>query len=66
MAARLTAAEVWSQLESQHFGVVGFVTPRGEARSAGIVYTVRDRYGVGVPVKTMLSPVEAARRVPVS
>lgn len=43
MGAQLTAAQVWAELGRQLFGVVGFVTARGEARTAGIAYVVRDR-----------------------
>lgn len=43
MEARLTTNQVWTQLESQIFGVVGIVTARGEARTVGIAYLVRDR-----------------------
>ena len=43
MPAPVTTDLVWSTVEKQPFGVLAFVTPRGEARSAGIVYVVEDR-----------------------
>lgn len=43
MEARLDAAQIWKRLKSQVFGVVGFVTAVGEARTAGIAYMVRDK-----------------------
>ncbi len=43
MAANLTTEQVWRELEKRSFAVLGFVTARGEARTAGIVYVVRDR-----------------------
>jgi hypothetical protein len=43
MPASITRDQVWEQLERQIFAVVGMVTARGQARTAGIVYVVRDR-----------------------
>jgi hypothetical protein len=43
MPAPVTTDLVWRELEKQVFAVVGMVTARNEARTAGIVYTVRDR-----------------------
>lgn len=43
MPANLTSGQVWREVEKRFFAVLGYVTPRGEARSAGVVYTVRDR-----------------------
>jgi len=43
MPATITSSEVWHEVEKRSFGVLGFVTPRGEARTAGIVYTVHGR-----------------------
>jgi uncharacterized protein YhbP (UPF0306 family) len=43
MPANVTTADVWREIEKRSFAVLGFVTPRGEARTAGIVYAVRDR-----------------------
>jgi hypothetical protein len=43
MGARITAAQVWTELENQIFGVVGLVTAKGEARTVGIAYLVRDK-----------------------
>ncbi len=42
MSAQITTDQVWSELEGQLFAVLGFVTPKGEPRSAGINYVVRD------------------------
>lgn len=42
MAASLTTELVWGELEDNLFGVLGYVTPRQEARTVGIVYVVRD------------------------
>lgn len=43
MPATVTTAEVWREVEKRFCGVLGFVTPRGEARTAGIGYAVKDR-----------------------
>ena len=43
MPANLTTDQVWRAVEKGFFAVLGYVTPRGEARTVGIVYTVRDR-----------------------
>jgi hypothetical protein len=43
MPASITANQVWEELERQLFAVIGMVTPSGQARTAGIVYVVRDR-----------------------
>lgn len=43
MAAVLTTELVWDQIEKRNFGIIGFVTSKGEARTAGIVYTTDDR-----------------------
>ena len=43
MAAEISTAQVWSLIERQAFCVIGFVTSRGEARTAGVVYAVRGR-----------------------
>ena len=43
MGARITAAQVWMHLEKQLFEVVGLVTAKGEARTVGIAYLVRDK-----------------------
>ena len=42
MSANVTTMEVWRQVEKQSFAVLGFVTPRGEPRTVGIRYAVRD------------------------
>ncbi len=38
-----TADEVWPHIEKWPFGVLSFVTPQGESRSAGVMYKVQDR-----------------------
>lgn len=43
MSLTLTSSQVWAELEKELFAVVGMVTPKGHARTAGIVYIVRDR-----------------------
>ena len=42
MPATITSEEVWREVEKHFFAVLAFTTSRGEARSAGIDYTVRD------------------------
>jgi hypothetical protein len=42
LPATITTEKVWRAVEKHFFAVLSFVTSRGEARSAGIVYTVRD------------------------
>jgi hypothetical protein len=43
MAAPVTTDLVWGEVEKQMFAVLSWVTPKAEARSAGIVYVVRNR-----------------------
>jgi len=43
MALPKTADEIWPYIEKWPFGVLSFVTPKGESRSAGIMYQVQDR-----------------------
>lgn len=38
-----TADEVWPHIEKWPFGVLSFVTPKGESRSAGVMYQVKGR-----------------------
>ncbi len=40
MAAAPSTDLVWREIRKQMFAVLGFVAPRGEARTAGIVYAV--------------------------
>jgi hypothetical protein len=44
MPATLTSEQVWREVEARSFGVLGFVTARGGARTTGIVYLARDRH----------------------
>ena len=41
--ADLTTDQVWAEIEKSLFGVLGMVTAKNEARSAGIVYIVHER-----------------------
>ena len=41
-SAHPTTEQVWRDIARHIFGVLAWVTPAGEARSAGIVYTVAD------------------------
>lgn len=43
MSASITTELVWAEIEKHFFAVLSYVTPKAEARSAGIVYIVRDR-----------------------
>ena len=43
MALPATADEIWPYIEKWPFAVVGFVTPNGEPRAAGVMYKVKDR-----------------------
>lgn len=43
MPANITSDQVWRELEKHSFAVLGYVTPHGEARTTGIVNTVRER-----------------------
>ena len=43
MPTSITTDQVWEELARQLFAVIGMVTARGQVRTAGIVYVVRDR-----------------------
>ena len=43
MAAPVTTDIVWGEVEKRLFAVLSYVNPKGQARSAGIVYVVKDR-----------------------
>jgi hypothetical protein len=43
MSQSLTTEQAWNALEKELFAVLGMVTSKNEARTAGIVYVVRDR-----------------------
>jgi len=43
MAAPVTTDSVWQALSAQSFAVLSWVTSSGQARSAGIIYLVKDR-----------------------
>lgn len=38
-----SADEIWPHIEKWSFGVLSFVTTKGESRSAGVMYKVKDR-----------------------
>jgi nitroimidazol reductase NimA-like FMN-containing flavoprotein (pyridoxamine 5'-phosphate oxidase superfamily) len=42
MTLQLTAEQVWKELGKELFAVLGMVTLKGEARTVGVVYIVRD------------------------
>jgi general stress protein 26 len=41
--APITSALVWKEIEKRSFAVLSYVNPKGQARSAGIVYVPIDR-----------------------
>jgi hypothetical protein len=43
MPAPVATDLVWNEIEKRVFAVLSYVNPKGQARSAGIVYVVRDR-----------------------
>ncbi len=43
MPAPVTTDRIWKEVQAQLFAVLGFVNPKGEARTSGIVYVVRNR-----------------------
>ena len=43
MSAPITTAFVWKEIEKNMFAVLGFVTPKQEARTVGIVYIAAGR-----------------------
>jgi len=43
MAQQLSAQQVWQIIDKELFAVVGMVNAHNEARTAGILYAVRDR-----------------------
>jgi len=43
MAARLTTKQVWHQVAKGSFAVLSYVTPAGEPRSSGVLYTTIGR-----------------------
>lgn len=67
-AARLTADEVWRELDKGSFAVLSYVTPSGEPRSSGVMYVAEaHRLFVVVAVDSWKARhVEAAGRVAVT
>lgn len=43
MAAPITRDLVWKEIEKRLFAVLSYVNPKGEARSAGVVYVARNQ-----------------------
>ena len=43
MTLQLSPDQVWAVIEKELFAVLGMVTGKGESRTVGIVYAVRDR-----------------------
>ena len=43
MSLPTNADEIWPYIEKWPFGVLSFVTSKGESRSAGVMYKVKDR-----------------------
>jgi hypothetical protein len=43
MTLQLSTEQVWEAIEKELFAVIGMVTAHNEARTAGVVYVVRDR-----------------------
>lgn len=39
----LNSQDIWQEIEKQLFAVLGMVTPKGEARTVGVVYVVHGR-----------------------
>ena len=42
MNAPVTTESVWQALSGESFAVLSWVTPKGESRSAGVIYLVKD------------------------
>jgi hypothetical protein len=43
MSTELKADQVWEAIEKEIFAVIGMVSVKNEARTAGIIYVVRNR-----------------------
>jgi hypothetical protein len=68
MAARVTAEQVWQQVAEGSFAVLGYVTPAGEPRSSGVVYTTVGRrlYVAVAPDSWKARHIAVSRRVAVT
>ncbi|HEV8649047.1 MAG TPA: pyridoxamine 5'-phosphate oxidase family protein [Actinomycetes bacterium] len=68
MAARLTTEQVWHQLAKASFAVLSHITPAGEPRSSGVVYTTVGRrlYVATAPDSWKARHIAASRRVAVT
>jgi hypothetical protein len=68
MAARLTTKQVWHQLAKGSFAVLSYVTPAGEPRSSGVLYTTVGRrlYVAVAPDSWKARHVAASGRVAVT
>ena len=42
MTIQLTSNQVWTEIEKHFFAILGMVTAKGESRTAGVNYVVRD------------------------
>ncbi len=65
---RLTSEQIWHALAKASFAVVGYVTPAGEPRSSGVVYTTvgRRMYVAVAPDSWKAKHVAAGGRVAVT
>ena len=43
MTTQISSETIWEAIEKEMFAVLGMVTSKGEARTVGVVYVVRDR-----------------------
>ena len=68
MAARLTTKQVWHQVAKGSFAVLSYVTPAGEPRSSGVLYTTIGRrlYVAVAPDSWKARHVAASGRVAVT
>jgi DNA-binding beta-propeller fold protein YncE len=68
MAARLTTEQVWHQVAKGSFAVLSYVTPAGEPRSSGVLYTTVGRrlYVAVAPDSWKARHVAASGRVAVT
>ena len=41
---RTSEIQIWTELENASFAIIGYVTPSGEPRSSGVVYSQEDRH----------------------
>ena len=41
---RTSESQIWAELDKASFAIIGYVTPSGEPRSSGVVYSEEDRH----------------------